>query len=120
MKLFQPKRVLFMVLGITLGAIQAQAKIAIYRDQGVWGPSYRHLLALLNRMQSNTITVTARDIRQGALRANIETLIIPGGKSWEYLESLGDLGAQEIREVGWWGGGYLGILCRCIFSSQRP
>jgi glutamine amidotransferase-like uncharacterized protein len=64
--------------------------------------------------------VDADGIKQGRLRPDrFAAVIVPGGKSWEYLKTLGNPGAERIREFVEQGGGYLGICAGGFYATSH-
>jgi glutamine amidotransferase-like uncharacterized protein len=62
--------------------------------------------------------VGERDIRDGGLR-DCSALIIPGGYTARYVDTLGEEGFERIRQFLADGGGYIGICAGAYIASQR-
>lgn len=105
-----------------VGAEETQStkvRVALYNGKGVWGPSYRHLKRFLNRAGLSFRVVHPQEIKEGYLQnQNPELLIMPGGKSWEYLKQLGVEGQKQIKDYVQDGGSYLGICAGAFFASS--
>lgn len=95
--------------------------VALYVDRGAWFFGQKQLKRLLQFSKQSYRVVTAKDLREGFLQKNpVDLLIMPGGKSWKYLEDLGVEGAHSIREYIKNGGSYFGICAGAYFAvSQR-
>ena len=92
-------------------------KVAIYQDRGVWSVGYEHLTMFFIEHGFDYEAIDARDIRGGYLAANNpDILVMPGGQSWTYLDSLGEAGAIAVRDFVAGGGGYVGICAGAFYA----
>ena len=96
-------------------------RIALYIGRGTWGVGKAQFKKFLKQNQYSYEVITARQILDGKLNLkNFDILIMPGGKSWKYLEELGSQGTKEIKKFVADGGGYFGICAGAYFAvSQR-
>ncbi len=101
-------------------AFAAQAeKVALYVDDGVWGPGVSHLKEFMKLHGFSYEVLNAEKIIHGELRADsFSSLIMPGGKSWEYLRKLGPVGGKAILNFVEAGGGYFGICAGGFYASS--
>jgi glutamine amidotransferase-like uncharacterized protein len=104
----------------THSAWGAPHELALYDGSGTWWPGIKHLKTFLKEKKMPYRVVSAHDIKNGVLeREQFHTIIIPGGKSWEYLREVGPEGAEAIRQFVHAGGGYLGICAGGFFATTR-
>jgi glutamine amidotransferase-like uncharacterized protein len=95
-------------------------KIALYADKGAWSPGIQHFHEFLQLHGFEYDLLSAEDILNGRLQASTySTLIMPGGKSWEYLRLLGKQGGDTIRKFVEEGGGYFGICAGGFYATSR-
>jgi glutamine amidotransferase-like uncharacterized protein len=102
-------------------AVAGERKIALYIGNGSWAAGKQHLKRMFRRYGRSYQVVTAKDILGGVLDSGeFSILVMPGGKSWKYLEELGDAGAEKIRHFVESGGGYMGICAGAYYAvAQR-
>lgn len=94
-------------------------RVAIYVDNGVWDMGENHFKRLLTSAGYAYKTLSARDIQAGQLTLeNYDVLLMPGGKSWIYLDDLGPTGAQAIREFVNAGGSYFGTCAGAFYATS--
>lgn len=96
-------------------------RVALYIGRGTWGVGKSQFKKFLKQNQYSYEVISARQILDGKLnQKKFDILIMPGGKSWKYLEDLGFQGAKEIKKFVADGGGYFGICAGAYFAvSQR-
>jgi len=103
-----------------MGARTSPKSVAIYTDRGAWATGVNHTKKLLKQMNISYTTLKARDIQAGALNLKkFNMLVMPGGKSWIYLDDLKETGAQAIRDFVASGGGYLGTCAGAFFATSH-
>ena len=94
--------------------------VALYKDKGVWAIGLNHTKKLLKKMKISYTTLNARDIQAGKLDSKkFSMIVMPGGKSWIYLDDLKETGAKAIRDFVAGGGGYLGTCAGAFFATAR-
>lgn len=94
--------------------------VALYTDRGSWNLGVEHLKLFMTQYKFPFEEIKKEDILSGKLRTNrYSTLIMPGGASWEYLEDLGDAGAQEILNFVARGNSYLGICAGAFYATSE-
>ncbi len=91
-------------------------RVALYQDKGVWSLGREHLKLFLKEYGYSYQEVNAVDIRAGILKLGFNLLIMPGGESWQYLASLQEEGANQIREFVKNGGGYFGVCAGAFYA----
>ncbi len=95
-------------------------QVFLYNGKGVWDTGYEHLKMFLSEHNVSYKTVYAKDLIDGKLQSNLpNTLIMPGGQSWEYLAELGDQGAANIKNFVRSGGGYIGICAGAFYATSN-
>lgn len=95
-------------------------RVAIYKDSGVWKIGLNHTKKLLKQMKISYTTLSARDIQAGKLTlSKYDMLVMPGGKSWIYLDDLKETGAKAIRDFVSQGGGYFGTCAGAFFATSH-
>lgn len=95
-------------------------KVALYADKGAWTPGVQHFQEFLQLHGYEYDLLSAEDILNGRLTAQTyATLIVPGGKSWEYLKLLGQDGGARVRQFVEEGGGYFGICAGGFYATSR-
>lgn len=94
-------------------------KVALFYGKGTWFFGKRHLKNFLYSYQRSFRVITENDILSGALNSGeFHTLIMPGGKSWIYLDNLGPKGAVEIAKFVSSGGNYMGICAGAYYATS--
>lgn len=94
--------------------------VFIYADNGVWDIGLEHLKFFFSEHGYSYKEIKAADIKAGILRAEVPPLLVmPGGESWVYLESLGDEGAEKILSYVRGGGAYLGICAGAFYATSH-
>ncbi len=95
-------------------------KVALYVGKGTWSFGKAHFKRLLLSYKHSYEVITAKDVLSGKLNVkNYSILIMPGGKSWKYIEELGSQGADEIKRFVALGGGYLGICAGAYYAVSH-
>lgn len=95
-------------------------KVALFYGKGTWFFGKRHLKNFLYSHGRSYKVIYERDILNGSLnKGAFHTLVMPGGKSWIYIENLGDKGAQEILKFVNAGGNYLGICAGAFYATSH-
>lgn len=95
-------------------------KVAIYNDEGVWEMGLKHTKRLMSSAKLSYSVINAKDILNGVLQKDIyDLLVMPGGKSWIYLDSLGEKGAESIRQFVANGGSYFGTCAGAFYATAR-
>jgi glutamine amidotransferase-like uncharacterized protein len=115
-----------LTLATTVPAQHTPARVAIYKDVGVWAnEGERALPAVLEWLGATYRWVSARDINTGALNKSgkpaFDLLIVPGGWAGDYISRVGGWsgkgpGDDEVRAFVAGGGGYLGF-CAGAFAA---
>ena len=83
-------------------------KTALYLDDGSAGNGVFHWIRLIaNSPQLEFYGVTGQDIHDGKLDG-MDILVLPGGYSGRQYKSLGESGAEKVREFIRRGGHYVG------------
>src|SRR5262249_45520569 len=101
-------------------AVAGERKVALYLDSGAWWGGKQHMKRFLRNYKRSYRTVTAKDIKAGILDPSVySVLMMPGGKSWKYLASLGDEGAEKIRAFVGAGGGYIGFCAGAYYATSH-
>ncbi len=104
----------------TRGKKEPGKKVAIYKGGGVWALGVEHTKLMLEEMNISYSSLSARDIKAGKLDPKkFDMLVMPGGKSWIYLDDLEETGAQAIRDFVNQGGGYFGTCAGAFFATSR-
>jgi len=94
-------------------------RVAIYADNGVWDMGENHFKRLLASAGYAYRTLSAKDIQAGQLTLDAyDLLLMPGGKSWIYLEDLGETGAKAIRDYVAAGGSYFGTCAGAFYATS--
>lgn len=94
-------------------------KVALFYGKGTWFFGKRHLKNFLYSHGRSYKVIYERDLLNGTLnRGQFHTLVMPGGKSWIYIENLGAKGAQEILKFVNSGGNYLGICAGAFYATS--
>ena len=97
--------------------LDSPIRIAIYNDLGTWTTGYNHLKMFLSDSKLSYQTIDRADLYRGILQEQtIDILIMPGGESWTYLDTLGEVGANSILNFISQGGGYLGICAGAFYA----
>jgi glutamine amidotransferase-like uncharacterized protein len=95
-------------------------KIALYIGKGTWSYGKTHLKRFFLKYKHSYEVITAKEIIQGKLNfANYRVIVMPGGKSWKYIEELGPQGAQIIKNFVDQGGGYFGICAGAYYAVSH-
>jgi glutamine amidotransferase-like uncharacterized protein len=98
---------------------QPKKLIALYSGDGAWKLGLRHWKKFLKRYRFSYQTVSPNDILSGALTHDrFSAIVMPGGKSWIYLEDLGVEGGEKIRQFVEAGGGYFGICAGAFYATS--
>jgi len=98
--------------------LAANNLIALYSDRGSWQLGREHLKMFLIQYQFPFEEIKKQDVLSGKLNSGrYSTLIMPGGASWNYLEDLGEVGANEIRQFVAKGNSYLGICAGAFYAT---
>jgi glutamine amidotransferase-like uncharacterized protein len=98
----------------------AKLKVALYKDTGVWSTGFEHLKLFIASRGYSWLSVNAIQIKSGILEDEApDILVMPGGASWEYLKSLGEVGASNIRNFVNHGGGYVGICAGAFYAVSN-
>ncbi len=95
-------------------------KVALFYGKGTWFFGKRHLKNFLYSHGRSYKVIYEKDILNGSLnKENYDTLVMPGGKSWIYVENLGPKGADEILKFVNAGGNYLGICAGAYYATSH-
>ncbi len=98
---------------------RASPEVGLYVGKGAWEAGKEHMKMFLKEHGHSYRTLTAADILGGELaKSGVETLMMPGGESWEYLAELGEAGAQMIRGFVSRGGGYFGVCAGAFYATS--
>lgn len=93
------------------------ADVGIYVDQGSWTTGREHMMLFMQKYNVSYRALTAEDILSGELKkSGVKVLMMPGGESWTYLDTLGERGAENIREFVRDGGGYFGVCAGAFYA----
>lgn len=99
---------------------KSDKKVAVYLDNGVWDLGLAHFKLLLQSANYSYKVLSAKDIQSGQLTTDVyDMLLMPGGKSWIYLDDLGETGAKAIRDFVASGGGYLGTCAGAFYATSN-
>jgi glutamine amidotransferase-like uncharacterized protein len=94
--------------------------IAIYNDRGAWDAGVDSFKLLVEYSGYQYKELNAKDIINGELTNDrYSSIIMPGGKSWNYLDDLGSVGAEAIRHFVANGGGYYGTCAGAYYASLK-
>jgi len=105
------------LLLLGLNVIADPIRVAVYKDKGA-GRSVSDLMkALALEPDLKVSTVTAEDIRGGAL-SRYDVVIHPGGSGGGQGRQLGEKGREDVRDFVRKGGGYLGICAGAYLASN--
>ena len=86
-------------------------KIGLFADRGCSGNGLARWAELIDRSpDARLLILSGKDIAGGGLKG-LDLLVMPGGRGDWYYESLGDDGAQAIRDYVADGGKYFGTCC---------
>lgn len=97
-----------------------ETPFAIYDDQGSWDAGKEGFKKFLVDHSLGYRMITAAEILQGELRReHFRVLVMPGGESWQYIDELGQRGAQAIRTFVGSGGGYVGICAGAFYATSH-
>lgn len=94
----------------------------IYAGSGVGPKSLENTISLLESLISDKYTIHAVDsdtIINRAWLADTALLVMPGGADLPYMEKLGGLGNQNIREYVLNGGKFLGLCAGAYYAADR-
>jgi len=99
------------VLSETSGAVVAPLRVGLFVDRGCQGNGLARWAEILEGSPDTALTILdGKGIRAGGLKG-LDLLVMPGGRGdWQYA-SLGDEGAQAIRDYVANGGRYFGTCC---------
>jgi glutamine amidotransferase-like uncharacterized protein len=98
----------------------AKLKVALYNDAGVWSTGFEHLKLFFASRGYAWLSINANQIKAGILvKEAPDVLVMPGGASWEYLSSLGEDGANKIRNYVNSGGAYVGICAGAFYAVSH-
>lgn len=98
----------------------AEKPIALYfSEKGNWAPSREHLKFFFDHYRYSYEIITPFTILGGGLTNKYSMIVMPGGKSWEYLKELGDKGAQEIKRFTATGGRFVGICAGAFYATSH-
>ncbi|MFX0067774.1 MAG: BPL-N domain-containing protein [Promethearchaeota archaeon] len=90
-------------------------KVAIFAGTGV-------KTALDVKTALEELTVTHREINEKDIRENrllgYDVVVVPGGYTWLYMPSLGDLGRERIRSFIAAGGKFVGICSGAYIAPK--
>lgn len=97
----------------------APVRVAVFvgngaRNQG----AYYHLMMAAYANGVKGFPVNGKMIRAGALD-QADLLVMPGGRSPLIAKTLGDAGANKIKEFLLRGGSYIGTCAGCVLLSER-
>ena len=88
--------------------VDNRVKVGLYCDKGSRGDNVVKWTRLLNESPDVALTLLdGRDLRNGKL-VGLDILVMPGGSGFEQYESMGEVGAQAIRDYVRGGGKYVG------------
>ena len=88
--------------------VDNRVKVGLYCDKGSRGDNVVKWTRLLNESPDVALTLLdGRDLRNGKLVGQ-DLLVMPGGSGFEQYESMGEVGAQAIRDYVRGGGKYVG------------
>ena len=88
--------------------VDNRVKVGLYCDKGSRGDNVVKWTRLLNESPDVALTLLdGRDLRNGKL-VGLDLLVMPGGSGFEQYESMGEVGAQAIRDYVRGGGKYVG------------
>lgn len=97
--------------------IGKSADVGIYVDKGSWTTGREHMMLFMQKYNVSYRKLTAQDILNNQLKkSGIKVLMMPGGESWTYLDTLGPLGAEKIKEFVQSGGGYFGVCAGAFYA----
>lgn len=95
------------------------ALAALYVGKGTWSTGKEHLKLFFQSQGISYRSVTAEQVREGAVGVNYDLLVVPGGASWDYLAELRSLGAEKILDFVRNGGGYVGICAGAFYATSH-
>lgn len=94
-----------------------QLRVAVFCMKG--GDPGNSLVKLLeSKLQCRCRTVTAEEIRAGALK-NFDVVLFPGGGGVRQAKELQDEGQKAVRQFVQEGGGYVGICAGAYLASCK-
>lgn len=92
--------------------------ILIYNDKGASSVCVQALVDFLSQ-KHDVKCVSGSDLQKTDWMQNTTTLIIPGGRSLPFYETLGVQGNQHVREFVEQGGTYFGICAGAYYACSE-
>lgn len=96
-----------------------QWNVLIYNDAGASADSVNELLRFFEQAHIRAQTATGADLQNTRWQDQTELLIIPGGRSLPFYETLGEQGNQRIIDFVARGGKYLGICAGAYYACSE-
>lgn len=93
--------------------------VLIYNDAGASKDCVTALSDYFETNQCVANTVLGSELQKTAWLSKTSVLIIPGGRSLPYYDSLGDNGNQHIIDFVTAGGTYIGICAGAYYACQQ-
>lgn len=99
--------------------VSSKKQWLIYSGPGTWSASVRHMELFFEQHQVEYRRVDSKDLQSGALLSpKVRGLVMPGGESWTYLDTLGLTGGEAIRRFVADGGHYIGLCAGAFYATS--
>lgn len=111
---------LLSVVWASLLGVATPAKVGLYCDLGSRGDNLVRWGLILRESPDVDLTLLdGDDLRRGAL-TGLDLLVMPGGSGFDQYASMGEAGAQAIRDYVRGGGRYFGTCAGLALALNEP